>query len=419
MSRFLKHARTMSIFVAIIGMILSGGCQTFMKGVVQEPMPPALDMEHLQNVHSIIEQAIKDKVTPGAVLIIGTPEKTLVRRAYGTMTYDAGSPEMKMDTIFGMASVTKVVCTATAAILLIQDGRLALDDRVSGYIPYFDTEEKRDITIYHLMTHTSGLAPYCSVSKVKEAADPNLPAHENLIRYIADLSLRYKTGKGYSYSCLNYLTLAYINQKILGFSQDILLKEQVYFPLGMKDTTYYLSDEQKKRTAPTIGTANEFRQGEVHDPLAHYSVSDEYAPGNAGLFTTALDLEHYARMILNKGEYMGRRIINEELIEKMTTPQNPEGVDNKRALGFGISETYPWATSLNQRPGQEVASHSGYTGTYLRIDKYAQNYLILLTNRVYPDDSAKVTPLRKAVISTLVESSPLYKDVVQEHEEEE
>ncbi len=400
-----------------------GGCAMGSKGSIPEKEAVAasvnLDLDVLKEIDEVIEQGIKDHVTPGAVVIIGIPGKVVFKKAYGTLTYEADSTPMQLDTIFGLASISKVVGTATATMLLIQDGKLTLEDPVRNFVPGYDTEDKKDITIYHLLNHTSGLPAYCTASKVKEAEEPNLSKHENLIRYISRLPLKYETGKGYTYSCLNFLTLAYINQKILGYNQDKFLRERIYGPLGMKDTTYYLTEEQKRRTAPTIKSESEFRQGEVHDPLAYYSVSEEYAPGNAGLFSTAPDLAKYCCMILQKGTYNGKEIFTPGTVQLMTTKQVPEGVDINRALAFGIHEDFPWATSLNQKRGHEVVGHTGYTGTYIRIDKYARNYLVLLTNRVYPDDSGKVTPLRKAVIRLLVESNPLYKDVIPEKEDEE
>ncbi|MCD6385340.1 beta-lactamase family protein [Candidatus Sumerlaeota bacterium] len=404
--------------VSIIGiMFFAGisGCQLVRR--IQNTMtriitPTKLNPDHLIKIKSIVEDAINNKVTPGAVVIIGTPTKTYYQQAFGRLTYDENSPPMTTKTIFDMASVSKVVGTATATMLLIQDGRLSLTDPVSKFIPEFATPEKAKITIYHLLTHTSGLAAYTSVNKVKATADPELPAHENLIRFISKMPLKYKTGKGYTYSCLNYLTLAYINQKILGYNQDTFLKERVYKPLGMLDTTYFLTPEQKKRSAPTIKSATEFRQGEVHDPLAHYSISKAYAPGNAGLFSTAEDLEKYCRMILNRGTYNGKEILKPDVVHLMTTVQTPPAVEEKRAIGFDVWETFPWSTPLNQKIGREVVGHTGYTGTLIRIDKYAGNYLILLTNRVYPNDKAKVTPLRKAIMRVLLESCPLYKDIV-------
>lgn len=388
-------------------------CQIRTEVAMTENPSETLNQVHLNSIDTLITDAIQQKITPGAVVNIGTGDNIYLCRAFGNLTYEENAPSMTEATIFDLASVSKVVGTATATMLLIEDGKLTLQDKVAQYIPGFDADEKRNITIYNLLTHTSGLEAYVSVKRVEQAADPSLTPHENLIAYISKMPLKYETGKGYTYSCLNYLTLAYVNQKVLGHNQDIFLKKRVYQPLGMKDTTYYLTDEQMRRTAPTIG-GTEFRQGKVHDPLAYYSVSNDYSPGNAGLFSTAPDLAKYCSMILNQGKYKGIQIMQPGTVILMTTPQMPEAVNVRRAIGFGISESFPWATSLNQALGHEVASHTGYTGTLIRIDKYANNYLVLLTNRCYPDDKQQVTKLREAVIKTLVECSPLYKDITPE-----
>ncbi|MCX7766132.1 MAG: beta-lactamase family protein, partial [Candidatus Sumerlaeia bacterium] len=200
----------------------------------------------LNRINATVEQAISNRVTPGAVVIIGTPERTYLARAYGKLTYDADATSMTLNTLFDLASVTKVVATATATMRLIQDGRLALNDLVSKYIPGFAQPDKNKITIHHLLTHTSGLPAYASVEAVRKSADPNLPPYENLIRFISNMKLKYETGKDYTYSCLNYLTLAYINKTVLGYTQDKYLKETIYEPLGMTDTTYYVTAEQRR-----------------------------------------------------------------------------------------------------------------------------------------------------------------------------
>ncbi|MCX7765952.1 MAG: serine hydrolase, partial [Candidatus Sumerlaeia bacterium] len=163
---------------------------------------------------------------------------------------------------------------------------------------------------------------------------------------------------------------------------------------------------------PTIKSEMEFRQGDVHDPLAYYAVSPEYAPGNAGLFSTAIDLEKYCRMILNCGKSEKKEIFNCGILQLMTMNGIPPGINARRGLGWDIFEKFPWGTSLNTTPTLEVIGHTGYTGTLIRIDKYARNYLILLTNRVYPDDKAEVKSLRESVMKLLVESCPLYETVV-------
>lgn len=374
----------------------------------QDSKPAELNPAVLDKIDAVVEQAISNRVTPGAVVIIGTPEKTYLARAYGKLTYDADATSMTLDTLFDLASVTKVVATATATMRLIQDGKLALNDSVSKYIPGFAQPDKNKITIHHLLTHTSGLPAYASIEAVKKAADPSLPPYENLIRFISNMKLKYETGKDYTYSCLNYLTLAYINKTVLGYTQDKFLKETVYGPLGMTDTTYYVTAEQRRRTAPTIKNEKEFRQGDVHDPLAYYSVSPEYAPGNAGLFSTAIDLEKYCRMILNCGKSEKKEIFNCSILQLMTMNAIPAEIKAIRGLGWDIFEKYPWGTPINATPTLEVIGHTGYTGTLIRIDKYARNYLILLTNRVYPDDKADVKSLRESVMKILIESCSLY-----------
>jgi CubicO group peptidase (beta-lactamase class C family) len=363
---------------------------------------------------AIIKQGIAKRKFPGAVLIVGRIPQGSVRNAvivkrevYGARQWLPEEKPMLLDTIFDLASVSKVVGTATAAMLLIQDGKLSLDDKVSKYLPEFAQNGKEAATIRNLMTHTSGLKPYTTVDAIRKDF-PNDPPYDALIRHICKLPARQPPGTKVVYSCLNYLTLARINEIVAGETQNSLLQQRVYRPLGMKDTTYVLTDEQKARCAPTTKVGDKFLQGEVHDPLAHFYGWTEHTPGNAGLFSTADDLAKYAEMILNDGTYRGKKVFEPATIELMTSRQTPPNIKSLRGLGWGIYSQPPYCTNLNKTPENFCLGHTGYTGTYIWLDKYSKTFIVFLTNRVHPDDKTSVDEYRKNVVKAVLASLDVY-----------
>ncbi|MBM3335211.1 beta-lactamase family protein, partial [Candidatus Sumerlaeota bacterium] len=312
---------------------------------------------------------------------------------------------MTVDTLFDLASLTKPTCTASAIMLLAQDGRIALDAPVARYVPEFDREDKRDITLAHLLTHTSGLPAYTSASAIEKESGPR-PNPDGLIRHIAALAKKYPTGKGHIYSCLNYLTLARVVQNVTGANEAVFLRERLWRPLGMKDTTFYPTAEQIARAAPTIHSGDALRRGEVHDPLAYFSVCPSYAPGNAGGFSTVDDMSRYVRMLLNRGRWGRTRLFQPAIWEKIVTAQTGP-LRTERTFGWGVA-TGDYATALNKTPETCCLIHTGYTGTLIWMDKLTKAYVIFFSNCVYPTDDSKhkaaVIEARKKIVQIVMEA---------------
>jgi len=359
----------------------------------------------------IVQEAIAKHVTPSACVVIGTADKVLFAKAYGHLTYDRDSPPATLDTIYDLASVSKAVGTTSATMLLYQDGRLNLDDSVSEYVPVFDQEDKRGITIRHLLTHSSGLPSYTQAAKAEADRREGESKDDALIRHIASLPLKYKTGEGHLYACLNFITLARVNEKVAGMPQEQLLRERLFGPLGMKNTGYLLTDSQKKQSAPTVGPPN-FRQGTVHDPLAAYYIDSEHSGGNAGLFSSANDLTRFSQMILSDGQWNGKQILKPETINRFVTNSLPLRLREMYGLGWGRYLRPPSATPLNRGFDKAAFGHNGYTGTYIHFDRLAGTFLVVLTNRVYPDDTTSEYSVRRAILWLMLESDPRYKGVV-------
>ena len=363
---------------------------------------------------AILESGVKDHVYPGAALIVGRPGKRLYEKAVGHLTYESTSSAVSVHTLWDLASVTKVAGTATGAMLAMEDGKLRLTDRVASHIPGFEAGGKEKATVLNLMTHTTGLPPYVKASAAEKLRRRNETTADALIRYYASLTARSEPGTTITYSCLNMQITARIVEQVTGKRLEDLLRARVWEPLGMKDSTYLLTQNQMERTAPTLETKGKLLVGKVHDPLASYHQSTINCSGNAGLFSSADDLARYCEMIANGGKSPdGKTILKPETVALMTSVQTPEAWEGARALGWDVDQSLPWATPLNNTTETLVVSHSGYTGTLIWVDKKTKTYFVYLTNRVFPDDATKkegpsIAKLRRAVAEAVLKAQPAY-----------
>jgi CubicO group peptidase (beta-lactamase class C family) len=382
-----------------------------------KPETPKLLMPDFQPCDEIVTSGIQSRIYPGAVLVIGNGDHILYEKAYGHYTYDADARPMSLDTLFDMASCTKVVGTATAAMALIEDGKLSVNDQVAKYIPQFASGGKEKDTVKDLMTHVSGLPAYANAKKVEETRTTGTSTADAMIQYIAKLKTIYPPRTKVVYSCLNMQTMARVNETILKGRMDDFLKKRVYGPLGMNDTVYLPSSEQKQRCAPTLRNADgTYYAGEIHDPIAHYHSAVDHCPGNAGLFSTGPDLARFCGMILGGGKLGETRVFKPETIAEMTRVQTPDVVKDKRGLGFDVYSTKPWTTSLNEAPDKLVVGHTGYTGTLIWLDKLSKTYVVFLTNRTLPNganpEDGRLMPVRRSIVSHVMHQLPQYQDVL-------
>ena len=346
-------------------------------------MLPALDRA--------VTQAISEKKLPGAVVLIGKGEQTLVRKAYGDRALVPAAEPMTLDTIFDLASLTKVVATTTAVMQQVELGQIRLDDRVADYIPDFGKYGKDRITIRQLLTHMSGLRPDLDLSDEFEGRD-------TAIRYSLEEMPQASPGTTFIYSDINFFLLADIVSRVTGMPFEQYVREKIFVPLGMKDTMYLPPASLAPRIAPTepceklawpCGSNAPMLRGVVHDPTARRM---DGVAGHAGLFGTADDLARFARMLLNKGTLNGVRILSPLSVERMTSPSTPPGEANVRGLGWDIASSF----SGNKGDLMPLGSfgHTGFTGTSLWIDPASKVFVIFLSNRVHPDGKGDVSPLR-------------------------
>ena len=344
-------------------------------------------------VNKIMENAISDSVFPGAVLLFGIDNEFLYSKTFGHYTYDKSSPEMKLNTIFDLASVSKVVGTTSAAMILVEKGKLNLNDKVIKYLPEFNNNGKDKITIRNLLLHNSGLAAFKKYYDIYNTA-------EEVINDIMNTDLVYKTGTKYVYSDLGIITLQQVIEKITGMGLDKFLKKNLFDPLDMTRTMYNPPDSLKSQCAPTeIDTFFRMRplQGEVHDERAYMLHG---VAGHAGLFSTAEDLSKFVRMLLNNGMYNGKHILDKNIIQEWTTKQT---IQSTRGIGWDTKSKEK--SSSGKYFSMNSFGHTGYTGTSIWVDKESNLFVIMLTNRVYPTrKNRKIYPFRAVIHNAIYKS---------------
>lgn len=346
----------------------------------------------LRPAFEAIEKAIADKAFPGATLAVAYKGKLSVH-AFGNLSYDKDSPAVKADTMYDIASLSKVVATTTLVEKLVEgdfNSPLSLDAPIERYLPEWASgpqpEWRHKVTVRNLMTHTSGLPPfkeYWRTSKSKE---------DTLKKIFAE-PLEYEPGTKVVYSDLGIILMAEIIQRLTGKPLDILATEDIFAPLGMNNTMY----NPPKKLWPTIAPTeidNELRhrlvQGEVHDENA-YAIGG--VSGHAGVFSTAPDLAAFCQMLLNGGVYAHERILKRATIAQFTAPQ--ELAKNTRTLGWVVPTE---GSSSGHYFGLHSYGHTGFTGTTIWIDPDKQLFVVLLTNRVNPTrENHKIAEVRPAV----------------------
>ena len=353
---------------------------------------PALSEQRLAGIASVVEQAIRDRKCPGAVILIGHDGKVVYRRAFGERSLVPERRPMTLNTIFDMASLTKVIATTTAVMQLVEQGKILLSAPVADYWPEFKENGKELITVRELMTHYSGLRPDLDLK-------PDWSGYDTALEAIVAEKPILPPGTRFIYSDINFETLGELVRRVSGEPLDVYCREHIFKPLGMKDTSFKPPASLRERIAPTQyqhGESGPMLWGEVHDPTAHNMGG---VAGHAGLFSTADDLGIFAEMLLAGGTYNGVSILSPLTVEKMTTPQTPPNKMVLRGLGWDIES--PFASNRGELYGVGSFGHTGFTGTSLWIDPVTKTYVIILTNRVHPDGKGDVVPLRTQV-ATLV-----------------
>ena len=353
----------------------------------QEPFPGAAAVDQQ------MEQAVQEGLIPGGVVLIGHNGQVVYQKAYGSRALIPHREPMTLDTIFDVASLTKVIATTPSIMRLFEQGQIRLNDPVTKYLPEFQGGHS-DITIRNLMTHFSGLRPDLDLKPAWSGY------HTGIQRALIDKPAG-PPGVRFVYSDINFILLAEIVHRLTGKMLNEYTRENFYEPLGMHETMFLPPASLRPRIAPTEidpSTGQPLR-GEVHDDTARYMGG---VTGNAGVFTTAADLAKFAQMMLDDGEGNGLRFFSAATVQKFTSPQSPADQPILRGLGWDIDSPY----SSNRGELFPIGSygHTGYTGTSLWIDPFSRSYVIILTNAVYPHRGHSVVSLRSRV-ATIVAAS--------------
>lgn len=359
--------------------------------------------DQLQNIAPIIEKSIAVGNYPGAIVLAAHRGKIIYRGVFGNRSVLPSVTPMRFNTIFDLASLTKVIATTPAIMQLVEQGKINLDATVSKYWPDFATKGKGDITVRELLTHTSGLPEEVP----KEASAGPLynkilaelstrtgwfskkmsrEGEANVLLRIVQTNLAHPPGTTVVYSDVNFIILAHLVERITGERIDRYTQNHIFKPLGMSYTTYLPPDSWKNYIAPTERSENNLRLTEVHDPTA-YAMGG--VSGNAGVFSNAYDVGIYAQCLLEGGKlsnaFSGRRgpgyLLGPLTVLKMSTPQTPLNLIDVRGLGWDIDSYYSIRGQLFPIYSY---GHTGWTGTSLWIDPYTQTWVVILTSRTHP-----------------------------------
>ena len=353
------------------------------------PQPPqelvrTFDQGKLDAIGVAIHEARGEKRLPGGVLWLERQDVSF-HRAYGMASTRPVSTVAQGDTIYDAASLTKVVATTPAVLLLHERGKLNIQDPVRMHLPEFTGQGREAITIRQLLTHTSGLRPEISVN--------GWSGHQECIAKCVVEVPRAAPDERFIYSDINFQLLDEVVRRVSRKRLDVFCAEEIFGPLKMHDTGYNPPAAKRTRIAPTTVTDGKALRGVVHDPRARKTSG---IAGHAGLFTTAPDLARYARMLLQAGELDGVRLFKPETVQLMTSVQTPSSLPARRGLGWDIDTGY--SSPRGHKFPLGSFGHTGFTGPSLWIDPHSKTFVVFLCNRVHPTERGpSVVPLRRTI----------------------
>jgi CubicO group peptidase (beta-lactamase class C family) len=350
--------RPFLIFIAFI-LILSAAPAT---GEQLPPLSAILDIDFL------MEHAASHGLIAGGVVLVGTRTGILFERAYGRMSSDPAAPAMRMDTIFDIASLTKVVATTAAIMKLAEEDKLLLVDPVATWFPEFGSDYRKDLQIMHLLTHTSGIEdfPLAATDSLRYA-----------VERCAARPVKGEIGNTFCYTDLNFILLGELVRRASGVTLDRYAAERFYAPLGMTDTFFTPPLAVKTRLSATVLPDGSLLTGAPQDYHARLLGG---VAGHAGLFSTAADLACFCRMLMNGGEFDGRRVLSERSVAQMTAPHFSSGGKVVRGLGWDIAS--PYSAPRGRGFSEFSFGHTGYSGMSIWIDPERDIFVVLLTARL-------------------------------------
>ncbi len=349
----------------------------------------------LPELDHFLNKAVEERVFPGCVVGIVSPEGMIYQGAYGFQSYEEKSLAMTEETIFDLASLTKVTATTTSILHLIDRGVINLFDYLKEFFPEIP-EDKKDLTVYHLLTHSSGL------QAVVRLWDQGLD-QQDIIEYILNLKLKAAPGEQMEYSDPNFILLGELVRLVSGLDLDSYAENNIYKPLAMSRTAFNPLNKISGITAADFAPTERCKlrariiTAEVHDENSYFMSG---VSGHAGLFSTVLDLGLLVQMILNNGRIQDKQIFSRQIIQVMRRNWTSQ-LKESRGLGWDLRDNY--RSSAGILMSSKSFGHTGFTGTSIWIDPELEIGFILLSNRVYPSrDNKKIISLRPRFHNLLI-----------------
>jgi CubicO group peptidase (beta-lactamase class C family) len=341
------------------------------------------------------QEEIDAEHIPGALVLVGHSGRVVYRKAFGQRCIEPEPQPMTVDTIFDLASLTKVVATTTAIMQLSDGGLLHLNDPVSKYWPEFGQNGKATLTLRQLLTHTSGL-------RVQINPRAHWSDYHGALEAIAADPPLHPPGTEFRYSDVNFIVLGEIVRRVSGQDLDVYCAEKIFKPLKMWQTSFNPPGTWQALIAPCNVVKGLLRWGEVQDPTA-YRLGG--VAGHAGVFSTADDLAVFAQMLLDGGKSRGKRILSRKAVAAMTKPEKIAGCVTRRGLGWDIQS--PLSKEFNASFPAGSFGHTGYTGGSIWIEPRSKTYLIILTNRLHPHGKGQAKPLGAKIAAAVAAAVPM------------
>lgn len=359
----------------------------------REPAAVGMSAERLATIDRVVKRGVTAGGYPGAAVVVGRKGYSVWSRGFGSLDWTGRTSVSSTESIYDLASLTKVVATTTAIMLLYDQGKVDVDAPVVRYLPEFTGGLKNQVTVRQLLTHRGGLPAGREIWRIARTPEAARKA-------VLATSLNCRPGACYVYSDLGADILAFIAEAVTGQTLDQFLDESVFTPLGMNDTHFRLDAVQAARSAPTeIAPPRGYPlRGEVHDENA-YALGG--VAGHAGLFSTASDLAVFAQMMLDGGMYNGVRIVSDSAVALFT-----KRTAGRRALGWDTCESNSTG-GCGQYLSERAFGHTGFTGTSLWIDPDRQMFVVLLTNRVHAARASRPSRVIADVRNDLADAAAL------------
>jgi CubicO group peptidase (beta-lactamase class C family) len=358
--------------------------------IASESCGSADPVSYAPRIDQLIESSIQKGLISGGVVLIGSSRKLLFEKGYGKVSPAPDARQMTVDTLFDLASLTKVIATTPSIMKLAEERKLSLVDPVKKWFPEFEGKGKDDLLVMNLLTHTSALDDF--------SLAPEKPM-QSAIEGAAAQSLKGEIGSRFQYADINFILLGEMVRRVSGETLNEYAAKTFYKPLGMSDTGFLPPAEKKARIAETVGDGQTRFLGEPQDYLSRQLGG---VAGHAGLFCTAADLASFCRMMLSGGGLAGKKVMEERTVFQMTAPYFSRGGKVVRGLGWDIAS--PFSSPRGGLFSRWSFGHTGYSGTSIWIDPEADLFVILLTTRLDFRKKSAFSQMRSELSTIAVET---------------